>query len=100
MNAVEQTCLILASEFMFPDSQYAPIRRKQFAVHQSGASLVAGKFLFPEQTITFRLRSVNWAAMPETAIHKDRKPKLYENEVRFADDFVISPPASNPMPPE
>ena len=67
---------------MFPDAENPPAGPSQGAVHEPVAGDVAGKFLFPESPVAFRLRSVLGTAMPETAVHKNCRAQFEENKIR------------------
>jgi len=83
---------------MLPDSQNIPTKPSEGLVDNSVANFIPGKFLFPERTIGSGLGRVFRAAMPETAIHKNREFELWKNEIRFAEDFWMSPPADDFVP--
>lgn len=80
---------------MFPNPQHAPTGPAQCLVHQPVSGLIAGKFIFPECAVAGRLRAVLGTTVPETTIHKDRHFDFRKNEIRFAEDFLISPPAND-----
>jgi hypothetical protein len=83
---------------MFPNPQDMPIGRPQGPVHEPVAGDVAGEFLFPESAIAFWLCRMLWATVPETAIHKNREFELWKNKIRFAEDFLMPPPAIDFVP--
>ena len=83
---------------MFPNAQDAPLGPPQGVLHQPVAGLVAGEFLFPKRTVAGRLRPVFGAAVPEAAVHKNREFELWKKEIRFAEDFWMSPPADDFVP--
>jgi hypothetical protein len=85
---------------VFPNSQHTPSFPPQSAIYKPSAFLVAGKFHFPEGAIAFRLSSMNGATMPEATIHKHSQFNFFENEVWFAEDSLISPPACDSLTPE
>jgi hypothetical protein len=85
-------------QIVFPNPKNAPLGRPQRPRHQNIARLVAGEFIFPERAIAFRLRPVLWTTMPETTVHKKREPDFWKNKIRFAEDFLIPPPAGDLVP--
>lgn len=85
---------------MFPDPQDAPACLFQSPGHQPVTGLIAGNFFAPECRIALGLCSVFGAAVPKTAIHENGQPVLPENEVRFAEDFLVPPPAGDAVRPE
>jgi hypothetical protein len=68
------------------------------SVHNSVAGFVAGKLVYPERAIGCGLGRVFRAAVPEAAVHKNSEFELGKNEIRFAEDFRMSPPAGNSVP--
>jgi len=98
MNSSEQTRFVLFRELMFPNPQHAPSRATQSPRHQNVALFIFGKLLSPERLIVFWFCLMLRAAMPETAVDKKREPGLPENEIQFAEDFLIPPPASDFVP--
>lgn len=54
----------------------------------------------PERAIVFRLGFMFGATMPETAVNEKCEPHLSEYEVRFAEDFLIPPPAGDAIAPQ
>ncbi len=87
LNPPEQTRLILwlhggPPQGVLPNPQYPPAGPPQGAGHKPVARDVAGEFLFPKRTVAGGLGSVLGTAMPETAVHKHREPRLPENKIR------------------
>jgi len=80
---------------VFPNTHNSPAKFAQFTVHATVASLVHGKFLFPERTIASGNFAMLWAAMPEAAIHKERQSVPPKKKVWFAENFLIPPPAGD-----
>jgi hypothetical protein len=78
---------------MLPNAQDAPASAPQGLVHQPVARAVPLKFFPPEGPVVFGLGRVPGAAVPEAAVHKDRQADLGKNEVGFAKDGLIPPPA-------
>jgi len=87
--------LILSGQFMLPDSQNLPTAPAQLAVHKTITHLVPCQLLSPESTIGSRLCSVARAAVPEATIHKNGKLEFWKNEIRFAEDRLMPPPAGD-----
>ena len=85
---------------MLPHPQYTPARAPQSVRHNSIARFVCGQLATPEFPVVLRFGRVLRAAMPETAVHKHRELELLKNEVRLAEDFLITPPASDAIRPE
>jgi len=85
---------------VFPNPKNTPALQTQRARHQKIARLVAGKFIFPERTIVFRLRCVLWTTMPETAVHKNRELEFWKNKIWLAKHRLIAPPAGDVITPQ
>ena len=85
-------------KLVFPNPQHPPFGRPQGPRHQTVTLPVAGKFIFPERAVAFRFRSMLGTAMPETTIHEEGKSAFGENEIRFAEDFLMPPPADDFVP--
>ena len=82
---------------MLPDAQNAPTVRSQCSRDELVPRMVRLEFLPPEGCVVLGLRRVLRTAMPETAVHEDRKAKLGENEIRFAEYRLIATPTSDAM---
>jgi len=65
------------------------------SVHNPVAGFVAGELVSPERTIGCRLGRVLRTSVPETAVHKNREFDFWKNEIRFAEDLWLSPPAGD-----
>jgi hypothetical protein len=98
VNPPEQTSLVLAGQFVLPNSKNCPTALTERAIHKSVTSFVTSKFISPESTIGCGLRCVLGTAVPETAVHKHRELEFLENEIRFAEDFLIPSPAGDSVP--
>jgi len=85
---------------VLPNPKDAPACPAQGAVHQPVAGLVAGELLLPKRTVAGGLRAMPGTPMPETAVHKHCEPRLPENKIRFAEDFLIPPPSGDLIAPE
>ena len=83
---------------MLPNPKHPPIGLPQGAVHPPVAGFVPGEFLFPKRTVAGGLRAVLGTAVPETTVHKDGEFEFVENEIRFAEDFLIPSPAGDFVP--
>ena len=86
---------MLAGQFVLPDAEDFPAALPERAVHQAVARLVPRKFLFPKSAPGGGLCSVLRTAVPETAVNKKCEPRLPENKIRFAENFLIPPPAGD-----
>ena len=73
----------------------APAELAQFTIHSPVAGLVRGEFLFPERTVASGNFAMLGTAMPETAVHKKRQPVSPKKKIRFAENFLIPPPAGD-----
>jgi len=82
LNPSQQTCFVFAGQFVLPDSQNPPAPLPECAVYNSITNFVPGEFLFPKNTVGYRVCSVLRAAMPETTVHKHRELQLWKNEIR------------------
>jgi hypothetical protein len=100
LDPQKQPSLVSERQLVFPNSQHTPAPASKRTIYKSCANFVAFKLLFPKRAISFGLCAVSWAAVPKTAIHKNGQVELFENKVRFAEARLISPPASNSVPPE
>ena len=74
---------------VFPNPQHAPPCPAQRKRHENVARLVAGKFIFPERAIAFRLRCVLGTTMPETTIHENCRARLEKNKVRTHGELMV-----------
>ena len=97
-NPTEQPRLVPFGKFVFPNTENMPASQPQGAVHQPVAGDVPGEFLFPKRTVAGGLRAVLGTAVPETTVHKDGEFEFVENEIRFAEDFLIPSPAGDFVP--
>jgi hypothetical protein len=59
----------------------------EYSVHNSVAGFVAGELVSPKRAIGCGLGRVFRAAVPETAVHKNRELELRENEISFPKTF-------------
>lgn len=94
LNSVD-TGFAPSGKIMFPNAHDAPAELAQFTIHSPVAGFVGGEFLFPERTVANGNFAVTGAAMPETAVHKKRQPVSPKKKVRFAENFLIPPPAGD-----
>jgi len=85
---------------MLPDAEDFPAALPERAVHEAVTGFVPHEFVFPKYAPAGGLRSMFGATVPETAVHKNRELEFWKNEVRFAKDFLIPPPASYAVPTE
>ena len=67
---------------MFPDPQHTPALSAERPGDESVAGLIARQFFPPEDTVVRGTRSVFGAPVPETAIHKHRDPRMFDDEIR------------------
>ena len=90
-------CLLTTalSQLMFPNPEDAPSEFAQLAVHAAVTGFVRGKFLFPECTIASGHFAMLRATVPETAVHKECQPIPPKKKIRFAENFLIPPPAGD-----
>ena len=86
---------MLAGQFVLPDAEDFPAALPERAVHQAVARFVARKFLFPKSVSGGGLCSVLRTAVPETAVNKHRQFNFRKNKIRFAENFLIPPPAGD-----
>jgi hypothetical protein len=78
---------------VFPNPHDTPTILTQNVVHATVSFLVCGEFLFPERSITGRGVAMSPAAMPETAVNKNRQFCNPENEVWFSKDELTASPS-------
>jgi hypothetical protein len=74
---------------VFPNPHNPPAESAQLAVHAAVAGFVRGEFFSPERTIASGNFAVLWAAMPETAVHKECQPVPSKKKIRFAENFLM-----------
>ncbi len=82
---------------MLPYADYCPARTYQFSVDNSISPLISSKFLPPELAVRLGKLSVDWAAVPETAVDEDCDASFREDEIGGAKHTVPAAPSSNPM---
>lgn len=82
-------------EIVFPNPHNLPAKFTQLLVYAVVASLVRGEFLFPECTVAGGNSTMLGAAVPETAVNKNRQSCRAENEVRFSEYGLPAPPAGD-----
>ena len=82
-------------EVVFPNPDDAPPAFPQRPIHLAVPELVGGEFPFPEGPIAGRGAGMFGAGVPETAVHEHHHPRLAKDEIRFAEDFLIPPPAGD-----
>lgn len=82
---------------MLPETQYTPACLLQLHIVLSGALHVALDFTFPIFATRFGQGALaDRAAMPETAVHENRKAKFIKNHIRRAWQVGrVFAPASN-----
>ena len=100
MNSSEQARFVLFCKLMFPQTQHAPVSAAQRPCHQNIARFVTGEFIFPKRAVACWFCSMLGTAMPETTIYEDCQLEFWKDEIRFAEDFLIPPPAGDFIPPE
>lgn len=71
-ESFQQPWLILLREFVLPNPNDLPAAGAQCAGHEPIAGLVGRNFFPPERGVGLRLRAVDRAAVPETAVNEDR----------------------------
>ena len=84
----EEARLVFAREFVFPNPQHAPAAGADGAGHEAVAGAVGGNLFAPEGGVGFRLRGVERATVPETAVDENGEAVRAENEVRFHAEFL------------
>jgi hypothetical protein len=82
---------VLARKFVFPNPNYPPALHSQSPVHQHVTLFIPGKLAPPERAIVLWLCGVPWAAMPETAVHKNCQLNCLKNEIRLGGSTQYSP---------
>ena len=82
-------------QIVLPNANDAPTKLAQFAVHAAVAGLIRDKLLFPERTVASGNFAMLGAAVPETAVHKNRQPVSPKKKIRFAENLLIPPPAGD-----
>lgn len=80
---------------MFPNPKHPPTGCPKRPVDQFVTSLVRLKFLIPEFRVVFRFCCMLRAGMPKTPIDENRNPKFWKNEIGFAKDRLMAPPAGD-----
>ena len=74
----------------FPNPNHSPAVAPQCPRYAHVALLVHRKFPLPERGVGFGLGCVSRTAVPETAVHKNREPRLPENKIRPHFEFPLS----------
>ena len=87
--------MVFASEFVFPNAEDAPAAAAQGAIDEQVALTIAPEFFTPEKGVAGGAAAMSRAAMPETTIHKEGHALSAENEVRFAEERLVPPPAGD-----
>ena len=78
---------------MLPDPQHAPSGLVQLKFHFTVAVLVSLELCVPKLPVLPWPCAVLWTSMPETPVHKYADPLDAKNEVRFANQILLSSPA-------
>jgi hypothetical protein len=82
-------------EVVFPDADDSPTVFPQRSIYQTVSGLVCSEFLLPESAVGRRGGGMFRAGVPETAVHEDNQARFPKDEIRFAEDSLISPPAGD-----
>jgi hypothetical protein len=82
-------------DVMFPYPHDTPAMFTKNAVHTPVARLVHDKLPFPERAVGGGDFAMFRATVPKTTVHEQSKPRLPENEIWFAEDFLIPAPAGD-----
>ena len=98
MNPGEQAGFILSLEFVFPNPQHSPALSAQGAGHKPVSPPIRRKFLSPVSATPCGMPGMLRTTMPETAVHKDRLPRLPENKIRFTKYRLIATPTCDVKP--
>jgi hypothetical protein len=78
----------------FPNSTYAPPSRAQNPPIAAIPPLVGRNFVPPCRRVSLWPQiSTAAVAVPEAAVHEDGQSCVQENEVRFASQRIVAPPA-------
>ena len=85
---------------MFPDAYDAPTVFPESLVDGAVSPMIAGDFFIPEATVCNRALKALRAAMPEAAIHKHGEFVLGKNEIRLAENSLMTAPAGDAVFPE
>lgn len=80
---------------MLPEAEDAPARAAEGACNAGVAGAIGGNLGGPEGGVIFGLRAVLGATVPETAVDEDREFQGGENEIRFAENRLMTSPADN-----
>jgi len=99
-EASHQAGLIAFGQFMFPDSQHAPSPRPQRAIDPLIPGNIPAQFPVPEPAVMAGPGAMLWAAVPETAVHKNRHPLRAKREIRLSKQSGMASPAEDAMPPQ
>jgi hypothetical protein len=82
-------------QVVFPNADDAPTGFSEHPIHLAIPRLIRDEFLLPKGAIVGRDVGVFRTGVPETAVHKNRKPRFPKNEVRFAEHFLIPTPSGD-----
>jgi hypothetical protein len=99
-EASHQAGLVAFGQFMFPDSQHAPSLCPQRAIDPLIPGKIPAEFPVPEPAVMAGPCAMLRAAVPETAVHKNRHPPCAEREIRFSEQSGMAAPSGEAMPPQ
>lgn len=82
-------------EIVLPDSEDTPAVVAEGAGDKTVAGLIACEFFPPEGTVVHWQVGVLRAGVPEAAVYKNGEAHFSENEIGFAENWLMAPPASD-----
>ena len=90
----------LVSQFVLPHPQDTPTHSSQGAGNRTVAHYIPRKLLLPVSSIALWQPGVFRTTMPEASIDENKDVLFLEHKVRFAESWLISPPALYSIKPK
>ncbi len=99
-QAIEESSLASALEFMLPDADHFPIKGAKLSVDLMVTHAVTENLFFPKDSIPLGPSTVLGAPVPKASINKHSGLQLWKNKVRFTRQLGASSPALDAVFPE